>query len=866
MRIFDLAELTELTQLARPAGPTELSDSAGLVTREGGDEVDGGVLALEMARLAGLSSEVPATGVPTTLVVGAADAAALVGEDPSGARESLAAALATRLDPGSMWVVRPSPVRSGILAPGQGPPRVISHLGVAPDDTLEKVRLRTLGTVLGGVAPETLREIDDLAFRLAPDEGRGPRADITAVVLRRYRETIGSDPVAAPLVDAPVAEQVAAACAHVVASCPDPSAGRVGLVIQAMAVVAPESGGGHGTVFSRDPDDGTETVTVAFRAGPLGDTRPTADLPRVPLTGCDALTPMAGLLAGLAVALELELADMAEIDFVHTGDELALVGGRAARRSGRAALEVAVSLASDDRFGVSRREAVARITPAHLEQVLHPTLEREGLEVIARGLAASPGAASGVVVFDADSAVSLASGGTAVILVARETSPEDVHGMQAAAGILTSRGGLASHAAVVARGWGKPAVCGAAGIEIGDGYFTVEGRRVDSGEALSIDGSTGEVFIGEAATSEQGLPASFETVLSWADEIRGGALGIRANADTGEDAATAVALGAEGIGLCRTEHMFLSGERLGLMRQMILAETPGRERMALTRLRRAQRDDFLPVLEEMDGLPVTVRLLDPPLHEFLPDVEELSLAEARGELDAEGLKLLAAARSRREQNPMLGTRGVRLGWIKPGLYAMQVRALVEAVAERVRAGGDPRVEVMIPLTVSGPEMAGARRWVTEALDELGVEPGRVQVGTMIETPRAALVAGELAAVADFFSFGTNDLTQLTFGFSRDDVENSIMGVYLEEGLLDANPFDTLDSSGVGELLSLAVERGRRARPGMKIGVCGEHGGDPASISRFMELGVDYVSCSPYRVPVARLAVAQALLATEAAAG
>ncbi len=852
MRVTDLSGIETGSSPGEGAGRA-LSDRA----------FEGGLLAAEMARLASLSADVGAIGVPTTLVVGAAEAATLVGDGSETSRESLVSVLSTRLDPHTMWVVRPSPGERGLLAPGQGPPRVISHLGVAPNAALERSRLRTLGSVLGAVDPGAFDLIDDLAARLGGyADGGEPGADLQAVVLRRYRETIAADPAAATLLDATAAEQIAVACAHVMATCPESALGRVGLVIQAMVVVDPTGSGGHGTVFSRDPDDGTEIVTVAFRPGPLGDTRPTADLPRVPLTGCEALTPMAGLLAGLAAALEIELSDLAEIDFVHTGQELMLVGGRPARRSGRAALEVACAMATDDRFALTPRQAVERITPAHLEQVLHPTLEREGLEVITRGLAASPGAASGVVVFGADSAVSLASAGTPVILVARETSPEDVHGMQAAAGILTSRGGLASHAAVVARGWGKPAVCGAAAIEIGDGFFTVEGRRVDSGEAISIDGSTGEVFFGQADTSERGLPASFETILAWADEIRGDTLGIRANADTGEDAGTAVALGAEGIGLCRTEHMFLSGERLGLMRQMILAETPSRERMALTRLRRAQRDDFLPVLEAMDGLPVTVRLLDPPLHEFLPDVEELAVAEARGELDAEGLKLLAAARSRREQNPMLGTRGVRLGWIKPGLYAMQVRALVEAVAERVRAGGDPRVEVMIPLTVSGPELAGARRWVTEALDELGVEAGRVQVGTMIETPRAALLAGELAEVADFFSFGTNDLTQLTFGFSRDDVENSIMGVYLDAGLLAANPFDTLDGAGVGELLGMAVERGRSARPGMKIGVCGEHGGDPDSITRFMELGVDYVSCSPYRVPIARLAVAHALLARE----
>jgi pyruvate,orthophosphate dikinase len=443
--------------------------------------------------------------------------------------------------------------------------------------------------------------------------------------------------------------------------------------------------------------------------------------------------------------------------------------------------------------------------------------------------------------------------------VAQETSPEDVHGMEVAAGILTSRGGLASHAAVVARGWGTPAVCGAEEVVIGDEMFVVGDTMVAKGDRISIDGSTGIVMLGEASTSSAEPPAEFEEILGWADEIRAGRLAVRANADTGADAAQARTFGAEGIGLCRTEHMFLAKDRLPIVRDMILATSPARERAALTRLRLAQRDDFLPILEAMDGLPVTVRLLDPPLHEFLPDLDELLVADAKGELDEAGAQLLAAARAWSEQNPMIGTRGVRLGWLKPGLYEMQVRALVEAVAERVAAGGDPVVEVMIPLTVSAPELAGARGWIDDALAGDGSEAGRITVGTMIETPRAALVAGSLASHADFFSFGTNDLTQLTYGFSRDDVETSIMGLYLENDLLPSNPFEHLDIEAVAELVNIGAERGRATKPGLKLGICGEHGGDPQSIAVCLAAGLDYVSCSPYRVPVARLAAAQAVI-------
>jgi pyruvate,orthophosphate dikinase len=455
-----------------------------------------------------------------------------------------------------------------------------------------------------------------------------------------------------------------------------------------------------------------------------------------------------------------------------------------------------------------------------------------------------------------------------VILCRTETSPEDVHGMMVAEGILTSRGGLVSHAAVVARGWGKPAVVGAESIRMGTGSFTCGDVTINEGDFISIDGTTGEVYLGSLTTTAAAASAEMVTILKWADQIRKGKLAVRANADNGPDAANGRQFGAEGIGLCRTEHMFLAEDRLPIVRRMILADTPEDEDAALEELRVAQRADFVEILEAMDGLPVTVRLLDPPLHEFLPSTEELTLKKATEGLTPEEEKLLAAAESWHEFNPMLGTRGVRLGVIKPGLYGMQVRALMEAAAERTAAKGKPKVEIMIPLTVNREEMALARSWVSDAIAAAtaGVKKKpEVTIGTMIETPRAALRADEIAEESDFFSFGTNDLTQMTFGFSRDDVEGRMMSAYLEQGLLKRNPFETIDKAGVGELVRMGVERGRAAKPSIKLGVCGEHGGDPESIELFYDVGLDYVSCSPFRVPIARLAAAQAILKRAASA-
>ena len=529
------------------------------------------------------------------------------------------------------------------------------------------------------------------------------------------------------------------------------------------------------------------------------------------------------------------------------------------RRTGNEVLRSAVSAAvlGGDTPEL-RAEAVMAVTAADLDDVIHAQFDGAGQELTA-GLGASPGAGVGKVYFSADDAADAADRGEAVILVRNETTPGDVHGMMVANGLLTTRGGLVSHAAVVARGWGTPAVVGADAIVIGDGQFVVGDVVVREGDVISIDGASGSVLLGELATESDGPPEEFFTLLGWADEIRTGHLAVRANADTGIDATKARELGAEGIGLCRTEHMFLAADRLPIVRRMILARDADEEGEALEALGAAQELDFIEILRAMDGLPVTVRLLDPPLHEFLPSVAELRLKEATDGLSDVEQRELAAAESWAEHNPMIGTRGVRLGVLKPGLYAMQVRALLAAVQTLRTEGLHPIVEVMIPLIVSRTELALARSWVEAEILATGSERDEITIGTMIETPRAALRAGEIAHDADFFSFGTNDLTQLTFGFSRDDVESRMMPAYLELGLLVANPFETIDQFGVGDLLRLAVERGRATDPGLKMGVCGEHGGDPASIRLFHEVGLDYVSCSPYRVPIARLAAAQAVL-------
>lgn len=517
---------------------------------------------------------------------------------------------------------------------------------------------------------------------------------------------------------------------------------------------------------------------------------------------------------------------------------------------------------------LDRRQALSRIDADQVTRLLHKSVDPAAANLaIAKGMPASPGAAVGVLVFDPDEAVSRSGKGEAVILVRPETTPDDIHGIVAAEGVLTSRGGMTCHAAIVARGMGKPCVvgCDALRIDLERGEMRVGDRLLRAGDRVAIDGSTGNVFAGDVPLVNPTIGNEFSTILSWSDEER--RLGVRANADTPEDARRAREFGAEGIGLCRTEHMFMGPERLPIMQEVILAGSKEEREAALEKLLPVQKADFIGILEAMAGYPVTIRLLDPPLHEFLPaqdeliqEVERLRLAGSDRLPGTEAL--LGRVRSLSEANPMLGHRGCRLGITYPEIYVNQTRAVCEATAELLLRGVEARPEIMIPLVGHVNELVYLRRLIEDVIAQVSEQTGcqlRIPIGTMIEIPRAALTAGAIARAADFFSFGTNDLTQTTFGFSRDDAEAKFMQQYLEKEILPVNPFITLDADGVGRLVAMATAEGRRANPSLKVGICGEHGGDPASIQLFEEYGLDYVSCSPYRVPVARLAAAQATL-------
>jgi len=558
--------------------------------------------------------------------------------------------------------------------------------------------------------------------------------------------------------------------------------------------------------------------------------------------------------------LEAHYRDMQDIEFTVQGGKLWMLQTRSGKRTASAAIRIAVEMA-DERL-ITQEEAIGRIDPAALDQLLHPTLDPKAeKQVIARGLPASPGAAAGVVVFTAEDAEIRSKLGEAVILVRIETSPEDIHGMHASQGILTARGGMTSHAAVVARGMGKPCVSGAGEVRIdyAKKQFAVSGQTVKEGERITINGGTGEVILGEVPTIQPKLSADFAKLMEWADAIR--QLKIRTNAETTLDATTARSFGAEGIGLCRTEHMFFDADRITPMREMIMAETVHGRKTALDKLLPMQRQDFAALFEVMAGLPVTIRLLDPPLHEFLPHTED-EMREVAKAADITLDQVRQRAASLKESNPMLGHRGCRLGMTYPEIYEMQARAIFEAastVNKKAKASVIP--EVMIPLVMNVNELKFLRALVDRVAAEVAKETGVTVdylVGTMIELPRAALRAGDIAAYADFFSFGTNDLTQTTLGISRDD-SASFIERYKQDGIVEFDPFATLDTEGVGELITMAAERGRKTRKDIKLGICGEHGGDPKSIAFCQSVGLDYVSCSPYRVPIARLAAAQAAL-------
>ncbi|MDN5365337.1 MAG: pyruvate, orthophosphate dikinase [Thermacetogenium sp.] len=624
---------------------------------------------------------------------------------------------------------------------------------------------------------------------------------------------------------------------------------------------------GTGVAFTRDPATGESTLYGEYLVNAQGE-----DV----VAGIRTPHPIARLQEEMPGAyeqfqktcslLEKHYRDMQDIEFTIEKGKLYILQTRSAKRTAAAAVKVAVDMVKEGL--ISKEEAVMRVEPAQLNQVLHKRLDpRAEIRVIATGLPASPGAACGAVVFDADEAERRGNEGEKVILVRMETTPDDIHGVVAAQGVLTSRGGMTSHAAVVARGMGKPCVCGceALSIDYREKRMTVGDLVIGEGDLITIDGSTGKVIMGAVPLISPELGEELRLLLRWADEIR--KLGVLANADTPDDARRARDFGAEGIGLCRTEHMFMSQDRLPIVQRMILARSAEERGEALAKLLPVQQEDFYGILKAMDGLPVIIRLLDPPLHEFLPKVEELAvevntlkLSGGASEEIAAKEELLKKARSLQEFNPMLGHRGCRLAVTTPEIYAMQVRAIVQAAVQLKKEGYNPVAEIMIPLVMSPKELEIMRGLCMEVIRQVEEETGvrlEIPIGTMIELPRACLLADEIGKHADFFSFGTNDLTQTTFGFSRDDAEGKFIPQYIEKKILPDNPFAVLDRDGVGKLVKMGVELGRGANPKLVVGICGEHGGDPDSIEFCHLAGLDYVSCSPFRVPVARLAAAQA---------
>ena len=604
---------------------------------------------------------------------------------------------------------------------------------------------------------------------------------------------------------------------------------------------------GTGVSFTRDPSTGEAGLYGEFLADAQGEDVVAGIRTPEHVSEMQKVLPDAfKQLTETMRRLEEHYRDVQDIEFTVEDGRLYLLQTRSAKRTAAAALKSAVDMVEEGL--ISREDAVARIDAGQLDQLLHPMIDPSAsVNVIAQGLNASPGAASGKIVFDADTAAERGSNGDDVILVRWETTPDDIHGMIAAKGILTAHGGMTSHAAVVARGMGKPCVagCEALTVDVKAKKASLNGHDLGEGDLLTIDGGTGRVILGAVPLVPPQINEDFETILGWADDMR--RLKVRANADTPEDAAKAREFGAQGIGLCRTEHMFMADDRLPVVREMIMASGEEERRRALEQLLPLQQSDFEGIFEAMAGLPVTIRLLDPPLHEFLPPLDEATDERMRERI-----------RALQEANPMLGTRGCRLGLMWPEIYEMQVRAIVRAaVAVEERTGEAPLVEIMHPLVGFGEELHRLRAiTIATAAEEKEIE---YLVGTMIELPRACVRADEIAEHADFFSFGTNDLTQTALGFSRDDAEGKFLTRYLEDGVLERNPFETLDQAGVGDLMRIAVERGRSVKDDMKMGICGEHGGEPESVAFCHRLGLDYVSCSPYRVPLARLAAAQAAL-------
>jgi pyruvate,orthophosphate dikinase len=647
-----------------------------------------------------------------------------------------------------------------------------------------------------------------------------------------------------------------------------PAAWGTAVNVQAMVFGNMGETSATGVAFTRDPSTGAneyygeflinaqgedvvagirtpQTLTKVAREN-MGETAPSME---------EALPEVYAQLAETFETLEAHYRDMQDIEFTVERGQLWMLQTRTGKRTARAALKIAVDMAEDG--SITQEEALLRIEPLALDQLLHPTLDPDGeRDIVAMGLPASPGAAIGEVVFTSDDAETLAKAGHKVILVRVETSPEDIHGMHAAEAIVTARGGMTSHAAVVARGMGTPCVSGAGEIRIDYAAqeFTCAGRTVKKGDIITVDGATGQVFAGEVAMIQPELSGDFAKVMAWADKAR--TLNVRTNAETPLDVQTARDFGAEGIGLCRTEHMFFEADRLAHFREMILASSEDARRAALDKILPVQRDDFAAIFRIMAGLPCTIRLLDPPLHEFLPHTEA-DIETVAASIGVPAGELMARARELQESNPMLGHRGCRLGISYPEIYEMQARAILEAQAVVAKeTGRTPVAEIMIPLVSSEKELQILKARIDAVAAEIGVTD--YVVGTMIELPRAALRADRIAEYADFFSFGTNDLTQTTFGLSRDDA-GKFLPDYVRAGIIDKDPFVTLDQDGVGDLMRIATDRGRETKSDLKLGICGEHGGDPASIDFCQRTGLNYVSCSPYRVPIARLAAAQAAI-------
>jgi pyruvate,orthophosphate dikinase len=738
--------------------------------------------------------------------------------------------------------------------------------GVVADTCLDADDLRNLTSAYkqivcqqaGREFPQDPREQMDLAIRAVFDSWNGDRA-----VLYRRQERIPAD---------------------------------LGTAVSIVAMVFGNLGddSGTGVAFTRDPATGAQGIYGDYLPNAQGEdvvagirnTVPLQDLERIDKESYDSLL-------AIMATLEGHYKDLCDIEFTIERGKLWMLQTRVGKRTAAAAFRIAIQLV--DQGLIDLDEALTRVTGQQLAQLMFPRFDISGggWTRLTRAVAASPGAAVGKVVFDSATAVSWAKRGERVILVRRETNPDDLHGMIAAQGVLTSRGGKTSHAAVVARGMGKTCVCGAddLNVDLAARQFTVAGESpgadsegdevvVQEGDVISIDGTSGEVYLGEVpvmpssvveyfegegtmSPQDDQLVAAVDRLMRHADTRR--RLGVRANADNGPDCARARRFGAGGVGLVRTEHMFL-GERRELVERLILAETGEQRQAALDALEPLQRGDFTQILTAMDGLPVTIRLIDPPLHEFLPDLTDLSveMALAGDAATPQDRKLLEAVKRLHEQNPMLGLRGVRLVLVIPGLLDMQVRAIASAAASLVEAGRDPRPEIMIPLTATVQEMEITRERCEKVLADVAGRTGtdlQVPIGTMIEVPRAAMTAGEIARAADFFSFGTNDLTQMTWAFSRDDVEGAFFSRYIDMGIFGVSPFETIDSGGVGRLVRIAAADGRASRPGLKLGVCGEHGGDPASVWYFHESGLDYVSCSPFRVPIARLEAGRAAVAS-----